>query len=100
PANRFAWQSEIILPFLVVVAVFVFGEIKLQQKTPTASSLRVTSIQPGVPQTLIWDEKENANRFQDLLALSEAALTNKTDLLIWPESAVPELSESTFAAIT
>ncbi|HXE43051.1 MAG TPA: apolipoprotein N-acyltransferase, partial [Candidatus Baltobacteraceae bacterium] len=64
------------------------------------SSLRVTSIQPGVPQTLIWDEKENANRFQDLLALSEAALTNKTDLLIWPESAVPELSESTFAAIT
>jgi len=101
PANRFAWQSEIILPFLAIAAIFAFGEIKLQspQNSPS-STLRVTLIQPGVPQTLIWDEKENANRFQQLLALSENALTKKTDLLIWPESAVPELSDVNYAAIT
>jgi apolipoprotein N-acyltransferase len=92
-------------------------------------------IQPSVPQTLIWDESENTNRFRQLLQMSEAALdesegqisegrvprvpnsTNETisetkadqggtrvtrpsDLLIWPESAVPEFNEATYSAIT
>ena len=100
PATRFAWQSEIILPFLAVVAVFVFGETKLQPQNSSASTLRVTLVQPSIPQTLIWDESANSNRFQELLALSENALTNSTDLLIWPESAVPELDDASYSAIT
>ena len=39
-------------------------------------------------------------RFRELLAFSEQALTNKTDLLIWPESAVPALDETNYMAIT
>jgi apolipoprotein N-acyltransferase len=39
-------------------------------------------------------------RFQQLLQLSVMALTNKVDLLVWPESAVPELDQSTYPAIT
>jgi apolipoprotein N-acyltransferase len=100
PANRFGHgQAEIILPFLAVIAVFVFGEMKLQQPTQSTSTLRVTLIQPSIPQTLIWDQSQNAIRFQQLLQLSETALTNKTDLLVWPESAVPELTESNYIAI-
>jgi apolipoprotein N-acyltransferase len=97
--SRFAWQPEIFLPLFVVVGLFAYGEVKINSQNPPASTLRVTLIQPSVPQTLIWDENENSNRFQQLLQLSENALTNKTDLLIWPESALPEFNNESYAAI-
>jgi apolipoprotein N-acyltransferase len=100
PHSRFAWQPEIFLPLFVVAGLFAFGEVKLSGQKPAASTLRVTLIQPSIPQNMIWDENENSNRFQQLLALSENALTNQTDLLIWPESAVPELSTNNYSAIT
>ena len=112
PALRFIWQAEIVPPFAVVVALFVFGEIQLERGQPARelqtagrvggppALLRVTLIQPGVPQTMIWDENQNASRFRELLALSENALTNPTDLLVWPESAVPVFNDATYAAIT
>jgi apolipoprotein N-acyltransferase len=101
PDSRFAWQSEIFLPLLVVAILFAAG--CLQMKTsPNAktTSLRVMLIQPSVPQSLIWDSKSDATRFGQLLALTERALTNKTDLLIWPEAALPEFDDSSYAAIT
>jgi apolipoprotein N-acyltransferase len=112
PNSRFAWQPEIFLPLFVVAGLFAFGEIKLERGRPARefqtsdhageppALLRVTLIQPSVPQNLIWDESQNANRFQQLLALTESALTNKTDLLIWPEAAVPELTTNNYIAIT
>jgi apolipoprotein N-acyltransferase len=100
PTSRFSWQAEIILPLLVVVVLFAAGVVKLRQPVGTSSTLRVTLIQPSVPQTLIWDANGNARRFQELLALTEAALTNQTDLLIWPEAALPEFSDANYIAIT
>jgi apolipoprotein N-acyltransferase len=100
PTIRFAWQSDILLPFFVVVAVFAFGTVQLRDANPPTSMLRVTLIQPSIPQTLIWDSSANSNRFQQVLTLSENALKSKTDLLIWPESAIPEFDKVTYAAIT
>jgi apolipoprotein N-acyltransferase len=100
PNSRFAWQPEIFLPLFVVAGLFAFGEMKLSGQNPPSSTLRVTLIQPSVPQNMIWDETQNANRFQRLLALSENALTNKTDLLIWPEAALPDFDDASYAAIT
>src|SRR5260221_3859974 len=57
-------------------------------------------VQPSVPQNMIWNENENTNRFRQLLALTENALTNKTDLLIWPEATVPQFDDASYAAIT
>jgi apolipoprotein N-acyltransferase len=103
PDGRFAWQPEVFLPLLVVAILFAVGT--LQMRTQPASEatpvlLRVTLIQPSVPQTLIWDSGANSNRFQQLLALTEIALTNKTDLLIWPEAALPDFDDASYAAIT
>jgi apolipoprotein N-acyltransferase len=100
PVTRFAWQAEIVLPMLAVVALFIFGFAKAGKVSPSTQTLRVTLIQPSIPQTLIWDENENSNRFRQLLELSENALTDGTDLLIWPEAAVPELSVENFRAIS
>src|SRR5262249_25963167 len=48
-----------------------------------------TLIQPSIPQTSIWDEAQDAERFRQLLELSERALMNETDVLFWPEAAMP-----------
>jgi apolipoprotein N-acyltransferase len=101
PDSRFAWQTEVFLPLLVVAVLFAAG--CFQMRTPSnvnTTSLRITLIQPSVPQNLIWDPGANSNRFQQLLTLSENALTNKTDLLIWPEAALPEFNNASYAAIT
>jgi apolipoprotein N-acyltransferase len=122
PASRFAWQAEILLPLAVVAALFAFGFARMNGQNPPGAPLRITLVQPSVPQALIWDANANANRFRQLLDLSEQALTSaqqtneplapslappggerglsKTDLLIWPESAVPEFDEVSYAATT
>ena len=127
PATRLVWQAEIFLPLTVVIILFAFNFAQMGGDNPPASTMRVTLIQPSVPQTLIWDERENTNRFQQLLKLSETALigqnnnpltrpadtlspsdgerdgvrgASQSDLLIWPESAVPELTDTSYIAIT
>lgn len=100
PTRRLAWQAEIILPLAVVVGIFAFGYARLREPNPPDRWLRVTFIQPSIPQTMIWDTSENTNRFRQLLELSERALTNETDLLVWPEAALPEFNTDSYSAIT
>jgi apolipoprotein N-acyltransferase len=71
-------------------------------QNPPGATLRITLVQPSIPQTLIWDRNANVNRFRQLLELSKSAFTNQTDLLIWPESAVPEFEfdVANYSAIT
>ena len=100
PNTRLVWQAEIILPFLAVLALFVFAFVRISPERAPTQFLRVTLVQPSIPQTLIWDPAGDEKRFQELLAQSQAALTNKTDLLLWPESAVPDMDDATHDAIT
>ncbi|HEV8542133.1 MAG TPA: apolipoprotein N-acyltransferase [Verrucomicrobiae bacterium] len=92
PANRLVWSREIALPLAVLFALFYFGmhQVRAQLSRPH-SRVSIALIQPSIPQTLIWDETENENRFQQLLKLSEDALTNQPDILIWPEASVPNM---------
>jgi apolipoprotein N-acyltransferase len=89
PTPRSVWVGEILLPVLVVAALFHVGFRQLRPEPPPTRTLNVTLVQPSIPQTLIWDTGKDAERFGDLLRLSEQALTNRTDVLIWPEAAVP-----------
>jgi len=105
--SRFAWQPEIFLPLFVVAGLFAWGEVKMMTSMmgptglqPYRPNLSITLIQPSIAQSLIWDQTVNSNRFQQFLVQSENALTNGTDLLLWPESAVPDLNDDTFKAIT
>jgi apolipoprotein N-acyltransferase len=100
PTHRYVWLGEIILPLIAVMTIFNLGLGQIRRAPETDAALRVTFIQPAVPQSMIWDRSENTNRFRDLLALTETALTNSTDLLLWPEAALPELNDEAYAAIT
>ncbi|MBI3849019.1 MAG: apolipoprotein N-acyltransferase [Verrucomicrobia bacterium] len=103
PKVRSAWVGELLLPLLVVGIVFGCGYRKIMQPASTGRELTLALVQPSIPQTLIWDANENTNRFQQLLKLSEQALTNHPDVLLWPEAAVPNLlrwHEPTYRAVT
>jgi len=101
PAKRHGWQAEIVLPLAIVILCFTLGLFRMNHAVTTPDSLRVTLVQPSIPQTVIWNPRENENSFQQFLALNESALaTNQTDLVVWPESAVPEMSEENCRAIS
>jgi apolipoprotein N-acyltransferase len=92
PGVRSAWIGDLALPILVVAVVFSSGLHRLRlPAAPTRATLKVTFLQPSIPQTMIWDPSKVDERFEDLLQLTEQALTNQTDLLIWPEASVPKL---------
>jgi apolipoprotein N-acyltransferase len=91
PAMRSVWLAEIFLPILTVAILFAFGSHRMMHSAISTRTLKVGFVQPSIPQTLIWDESKDDERFQDLLQLSEQALTNKIDLLLWPEAAVPKM---------
>lgn len=89
PNRRSAWQREMALPFLVVVTVCIFGWFQVISPRKPGTSLHLALVQPSIPQTVIWDDRESDSRFNKILALSRTALERKPDLLVWPEGAVP-----------
>lgn len=91
---------DVFPPLLAVAIVFATGYHRMTHVPESTRSIRITTIQPSIPQTMIWDWSANEQRFADLLALSERALSNQTDALLWPEAALPELNNESFAAIT
>ena len=82
---------ELALPGLVIALLFSHGLHQIRHAPPETRSIKLALIQPSIPQTLIWDETKDDERFQELLRLTEAAATNGPDLIVWPEAAVPKL---------
>src|SRR5271157_3324501 len=91
PVARSVWVGELFLPLIVAAVVFNLGFHRLRRGTEPGRTLAATLVQPSIPQTLIWNSTNDAERFEDLLRLTEEALTNRTELLVWPESAVPRM---------
>lgn len=85
------WLAELALPLTVLGCVTAYGWIKLSQPESAGPTLKVALVQPNIPQTAIWNPNERTNRFRKLVELSEQALASKPDLLVWPESALPNL---------
>ena len=77
------------LPLLGVAGVMLFGWRQLAAPEPAGARLKAALVQPSIPQRLIWDPMETTNRLSRLVALSQEALAQGPDLLVWPEAAMP-----------
>lgn len=99
--TRSVWVGEVWLPMVAVVLLFTAGNHRLDHAPAPAAELKVTFVQPSIPQIMIWDSRETTNRFGQLLRLTEHALADhKPDLLLWPEAALPEINLAGFTALT
>lgn len=89
------WMGEIILPLLAVVGMVALSFPSLLQPDESPARLKIALVQPSIPQQMIWSPAESAKRFEQLLELSDRALTNgltasnRPVLLVWPEGVVP-----------
>lgn len=86
--KRIRWEFS--LSVAAVVFVFAYGVRTLLAPVPEAVALRVTAIQPNIPQTVKFSadgEDEIFRQLGNLTAL--AAGSTQPQLLIWPESATP-----------
>ncbi len=83
------WLGEIVVPLLVTFGVLAYGTRQMVGAAKEPATITVALVQPSIPQQWIWSPEDSAKRFDQLLRLSESALTNKPDLLVWPEAAVP-----------
>ena len=92
PASRFAWQLEIFLPLAAIAALFAFGFARMNGQNPPGATLRITLVQPNIPQTLIWDRNANTNRFSQLIQLTENALASSPGNNKSNEPLAPSLS--------
>jgi apolipoprotein N-acyltransferase len=98
PSVRGVW-ADAALPLLALAGIVPFGMGKCLSVPSATRSLKIALVQPSIPQTLIFDPSADAQRFQDVIDLSKKALETKPDILAWPESAIPTLSEDNQHAI-
>lgn len=89
PTQRSPWMAEIILSFAAIFVAMFYGFHQLAHPLETRRELKVSLVQPSIPQTTIWKPEKNRERFGDLMMLSEDALAEPADVLIWPEAALP-----------
>ncbi len=99
PSARWGWMSEVRLPLLTVLIVFCLGVFRTYFPAAPTREIKLALVQPSIPQEVIWDPRENSNRFVRILELSELAVTTKPDVLVWPESSLPGLTEENYQQI-
>ena len=94
PGSNWLWRREFFLVLFIVGVWSASGVISIRNRFQRpARIVRIALIQPSIPQTVIWDpdEEKEAQRFRQLIELTERALAAKPDIIAWPEAAVPSL---------
>jgi len=79
-----------VLFFALMIYAFniLYGEYVIKKHYP-ASELRVASVQGNIPQGEKWDPAFRNSIMRQYVRLSEKALSEKPQLIVWPETSVP-----------
>ena len=82
---------ELFIGLAVTALVFRSGIGMVRENTPTFATLSVAAVQPGIPQTLKWDQTVVDENHATLRRLTEDAfdVDPKPDLVVWPETSTP-----------
>ena len=81
---------DLTLTMLAVMAVFTFG-IRTVQIKEDSKGYRVAAVQPNVPREQKFNQEFAELTFDQFAGLSRRALTpTPPDLIIWPESSMPD----------
>jgi apolipoprotein N-acyltransferase len=100
PEARWSWLPELGLPLLALLLVVMVGFGRLGRPDHSERTLSIALVQPSIPQELIWDAREDDQRFEQLMELSRLALATRPQLLVWPEAALPAFTRANYDSIT
>jgi apolipoprotein N-acyltransferase len=73
---------------VLLAAALVFGSVRLSQ-TVARPTGRVTVMQPSIEQPVKWEPRHTQETLAIYFALMRQAAAEKTQLLVWPETASP-----------
>ncbi len=86
-----AWHPELMLAFLVLAISMTRGGRHMRLGDEPTTQLRVAVIQPNIPQYQKWTPEFVDHIYDQLASLTSMALqVGDPDLVIWPETAVPD----------
>jgi len=80
------------LSFLLVAALFIYGQLRLNQIRETmakSEKIRVAVVQGNIPQDVKWSRNFRSWVLSRHENLSEAAVAEGAEFIIWPETALP-----------
>ncbi|MEX0966821.1 MAG: apolipoprotein N-acyltransferase [Bacteroidia bacterium] len=87
---------ELLLILLLITAPFILSWFLYRQTFPAVRTAEVVVVQPNVdPYNDKFDRSTMNTQLNNLLRISDSLLTKDTELLIWPETALPWNSEIT-----
>jgi len=87
-----ALTKPLLVAVLTPVLLYGWGMRRLSESTPGSTYdpvLRVSVIQPNIPQALKWKRSERQSVLERHRELTLQVLMDQPDLIIWPETAVP-----------
>ncbi len=74
---------------LLVVLPYLYGNYRINTFSLSGSKLNIGVVQPNFNPTKKWEAGNLNDQLEIYLTLSENTITDKADLIIWPESALP-----------
>ncbi len=83
-------HPELIAGFLLLALVFTFGMKRAGVRGEAGVQLRAALVQTGIPQDEKWDQEKVDLIYRRLTETTLQALTTDPDLVIWPETALPD----------
>ena len=89
--SRRIFQIELLVAFALVALATWYGLQHVREATPVSKSARVALIQTNIPQTDKWTQEFQTEIYRRLWQWTEQAkATGPLDLIIWPETALPD----------
>jgi apolipoprotein N-acyltransferase len=90
------WERErrarraVSVAFLgLLVATGAYGLFRLRQQLPESGRVRAALVQASITQEEKWDPEKEMDDLNRHLSISQGALAEGPQLVVWPESAVP-----------
>lgn len=89
------FQVELALGLVACACAMLWGRSEQRRtllKAVQGEQIRIAAVQPNVAQNMKWDEGAVAEIYEKLERLTRHALLtgNDLDLIVWPETAVPD----------
>ncbi len=83
-SSNIRWSALFYISLIITLASYLLPQ---QWSTPLNRSLSVTLVQGAIPQEVKWKPEMRKHTLDSYLSLSEVGW--QSDLLIWPETAIP-----------
>lgn len=77
----------------IIVCVLGYGYFKLSIAETTKETLDISVVQGNIPQALKWDPDYKEAIYNIYTSLTKDAANDRPDLIIWPETAIPDIIE-------